>query len=465
MKVSIIILTYNQLPLTKQCLDSLRKHTNKEEIELIVVDNGSSDGTVDYLKSQPDIKLIRNKHNVGFAKGCNQGGEVATGDYILFLNNDTVVTKNWLAPMLGRLASDERLGMIGPISNYVSGQQQIPVPYTQISQVDKFAEQIQKENAGKTKKVLRLVGFCLLAKRIVLDEIGWFDEDFELGSFEDDDLCIRALQQGYQLAIALDSFVHHHGHATFTGNQDLNINHLFHVNQQRFIDKWQTNLTYYTHPRPEIVNLVPTNAKRILDVGCAAGATGLELLNRQDCEMYGIELNSLAASLARSHYQEVQSIDVETTENEYPESFFDTIIFADVLEHLKDPWQVIKRCNNYLKPGGSMVVSLPNIAHAEALLPLLQGNWNYVDAGILDRTHLRFFTPNTVHTLFPSEQFTIHSQAYTKFPVDPKVQIFFTEVTHLGKKFGFELDHLSEYATRYQILFRVEKVESGEKDI
>ncbi|MCY8701160.1 glycosyltransferase family 2 protein, partial [Bacillus spizizenii] len=131
-KTSIIVLTYNQLALTKQCLESIWKHTNNDCIEIIVVDNGSHDGTRDYLKQISSIRTIFNKTNEGFAKACNQGLEAASGDSILFLNNDTIVTNQWLEPMIKLLYQDDKIGMVGPVSNYVSGLQQVPVDYTNV---------------------------------------------------------------------------------------------------------------------------------------------------------------------------------------------------------------------------------------------------------------------------------------------------------------------------------------------
>lgn len=179
MKTSIIILTYNELALTKQCLNSVHKHTNVDDIELIIVDNGSTDGTVDYLKSLEKVQTIFNGKNLGFAKGCNQGVEVATGENILFLNNDTIVTKNWLQSMLKVLYKSEKVGMVGPVSNYVSGHQKIDVPYQTINEIDIFASEYCKENLEKTRQVLRLVGFCLLVKRDLIIKIGSFDERYE----------------------------------------------------------------------------------------------------------------------------------------------------------------------------------------------------------------------------------------------------------------------------------------------
>ncbi|MFJ5623658.1 glycosyltransferase [Peribacillus loiseleuriae] len=460
-KTSIIILTYNQLPLTIKCMNSIQKHTAMEEIEMIVVDNGSTDGTVEYLEGLPFIKTHFNPSNAGFAKGCNQGLKLATGEYILFLNNDVIVTENWLDPMI-ELLNKKKIGMVGPVSNYVSGLQQISVDYQDIEQIDNFASRYCEQQRGKSRRVLRLVGFCLLIKQEVLDKIGSFDERFVYGSFEDDDLCLRAIQEGYQLHIALDSFIHHHGHATFSGNQDIDIHYLYHENRRRFIDKWQIDLTYFTHPRPEIVDLVPIGSRKILDVGCGAGATGLELLNRQSCQLYGIELNALVSSIAKEHYETVDHTDVEALEPSYPLGYFDTIIFADVLEHLKDPGKVIQNLSKYLTPNGSIICSIPNIAHAEALIPLLQGSWHYADAGILDRTHLRFFTPQTVHTLFPSTQFEIVEQRYQQIAVETNVELFLNEVIHLAENFGFNMDQLANYSKVYQILIHVTKNETNE---
>lgn len=93
---SIILLTYNQLDYTKLCIESIRKFTPKGQYEIIVVDNNSNDGTVEYLKAQEDLRVIYNDYNAGFPKGCNQGIEISKGESILLLNNDTIVTPNWL---------------------------------------------------------------------------------------------------------------------------------------------------------------------------------------------------------------------------------------------------------------------------------------------------------------------------------------------------------------------------------
>ncbi|MBW7456842.1 glycosyltransferase family 2 protein [Paenibacillus sepulcri] len=237
MKTSIVILTYNQLTVTADCLDSIRRCTS-EDYELIVVDNGSTDGTVDFLKRLDNIVLIANKHNLGFAKGCNQGLEVSTGDNILFLNNDTIVPTGWLTPLIEALYSSDLVGMVGPVTNYASGNQQIAVDYKAIEDMESFAKSYCEQRRGRVLEVRRLIGFCLLAKRSVLEDIGHFDEQYGLGNYEDDDLSLRAIRNGYKLLIVQDSFIHHIGHASSNQLPAMNLQNLLIENKKKAESKW-----------------------------------------------------------------------------------------------------------------------------------------------------------------------------------------------------------------------------------
>jgi len=155
---------------------------------------------------------------------------------------------------------------------------------------------------------------------------------------------------------------------------------------------------YYQCSRPEIVDFVPVQGKAVLDVGCAAGAMGGAMLDRGAREVVGIELNSEAAQVARCRLTSAYQYDLDLMPAlPYPFGYFDVITFADVLEHLRDPARVVRHLLNWCKPGGTIVCSIPNVRHQSVLLPLLvKGEWAYEDAGILDRTHLRFFTLNGI---------------------------------------------------------------------
>jgi GT2 family glycosyltransferase/tetratricopeptide (TPR) repeat protein len=234
---SIILVTHNQLDYTRLCLDSIRFRT-ADRYELIVVDNASTDGTLDYLRQQEDIRVIANSENRGFPAAANQGLLMARGDNLLLLNNDTVVTTGWLRRLLGALKSRPDVGLVGPCSNQVSGPQQIAVDYQELKRIDGFACEWGRQHAGQRISTDRLVGFCLLFRRDVVDRIGLLDERFGIGNFEDDDFCRRAILAGFRAEIAVDAFVHHFGHATFQG-AGVDLGRLLTENQRIYEEKWR----------------------------------------------------------------------------------------------------------------------------------------------------------------------------------------------------------------------------------
>ena len=229
---SIVIVTHNQLEYTRKCLDSVR-HLTDEPYELIVVDNGSTDGTVEYLRALGGLRLIANEANRGFPAAANQGIAAAAGDQVLLLNNDVVVTTGWLGRLLRALYSDPAIGLVGPCSNCVSGPQQVETRYEGLADLDGFAWDWGKANAGVLVEVNRLVGFCLLIRRAVIEAIGLLDEQFGVGCFEDDDYTLRANRAGYRAVIAADAFVHHFGGRTFAAS-GVDFGALLDENHRRF---------------------------------------------------------------------------------------------------------------------------------------------------------------------------------------------------------------------------------------
>lgn len=216
---SIIILTHNGLEHTKKCLASIEAHT-AEPHELIIIENASTDGTLDYLRDyvadHDNVRVVANLTNRGFAAGNNQGLAMARGEFVLLLNNDTVVTEGWLGRMLRLFETHPDVGIVGPVSNYVSGSQLVrEASYGSPAELATFAAGWARSHNGQSQGATRVVGFCLLMRKAVLVRIGGLDERFGSGNFEDDDLCIRAFQIGFRARIALDVFIHHTGSQTF----------------------------------------------------------------------------------------------------------------------------------------------------------------------------------------------------------------------------------------------------------
>src|SRR6266404_2252190 len=252
-RVSIIIVSYNNLVLNKLCLESLVRNTEYPNYEIIVVDNASKDGTPAYLRYMnahfPSISIILNDGNNGFARANNQGIARSTGDYIVLLNNDTIVPPGWLSRLLRHLDNGE-IGMIGPLTNFVGNEAKLDVDYQTWGEMEAFAARHVWDHDGESADIYMLAMFCVAFKRDTYDEIGPLDEQFGLGMFEDDDYAQRMKAKGYRVMCAADAFVHHFGQAAFKKLiEDGRYNPLFDENRSYFETKWNVEWVPHVHKR------------------------------------------------------------------------------------------------------------------------------------------------------------------------------------------------------------------------
>lgn len=241
-KVSVIVLTYNNLSFTKACLHSLEVNTHYLDWELILVDNASTDGTrdflVDYVTRHPGAKLVQNEENLGFAAGNNRGLAVAEGEHLVILNNDTYVTPGWLIGLIRHLRKDPSLGLVGPVTNNIGNEAKIDIHYSDMSEMQKAASEYTSRHAGRELDIPTVAFFCVAISRTAYAEVGGLDERFGVGFFEDDDYCRRVRQAGLRTAVAEDVFVHHHLSASFSLLDEGWRQALFERNRALYEDKW-----------------------------------------------------------------------------------------------------------------------------------------------------------------------------------------------------------------------------------
>jgi len=162
------------------------------------------------------------------------------------------------------------------------------------------------------------------------------------------------------------------------------------------------NPSYIGH-REDIIRLVPHNVKKVLDVGCSTGALGVQIKKRFSAEVVGIEIDERMAEVAKENLDRVILGDLDQINmGDYLlPKYFDCIIFADVLEHLKNSEKVLKTATSFLLDDGLIIASIPNIRHYSTIINLLfRGYWPYRERGIHDRMHLRFFTLKNITELF-----------------------------------------------------------------
>ncbi|MBD2848618.1 glycosyltransferase [Paenibacillus sp. IB182496] len=229
---SIVIPTYNKVDYLKECVASIQRYTT-EPYELIIVDNASEDGTADYLRGLRGVRCRINAENLGFAGSVNQGLMMARGTTLLILNNDIVVTPRWLTNMLHCLHATH--GIVGPVTNYISGEQQIETGYQGMEEMQQFAERYNHSDPSQWVRTERLMGFCLLMRRDDFLRIGYFDEGYVIGNCEDDDYMIRARLHGIGLVNARDCFIHHYGSVSMKSLEG------------RFDEVYGRNLAFFSH--------------------------------------------------------------------------------------------------------------------------------------------------------------------------------------------------------------------------
>ena len=234
---SIVIVSYDALDKTRRCLEALRAAEDPAHpTEILVVDNGSSDGSLAYLEAQPEVTLIDAGENLGAPRARNRAIPATRGEWIVFMDNDAVVTPGWLARLRYHADVDPKVGCVCPLTDRASHGQQIPYEGgDSLEAIQAFADQL----AGTQRRLARygflFSSFCVLVRREVIERIGGFDERFSPWGFEDDDFSLRAQLAGFRVRVALDVFVRHEAYA---GPKLERHERLLQRNWRRFAEKW-----------------------------------------------------------------------------------------------------------------------------------------------------------------------------------------------------------------------------------
>jgi len=213
----IVIPVWNKKELTEKCINSILSNTDFS-YRIVLIDNASEKPTREYLESissqySDKIKLIVNKENLGNTTAGVQGMKYSDAEYVCILDNDTIVCKGWLSEMVKVAESSDKIGIVNPNCNSFG----LHKPERQT--LEDFSKELLNKNFGKYIEIGAAVGFCYLVKRKLINEIGYWDERFSPGYFEDTEYAMRAKKYGYKSVIASGAYIYHDEHSSFKSRE------------------------------------------------------------------------------------------------------------------------------------------------------------------------------------------------------------------------------------------------------
>ena len=412
-KLSIIIPLYNMREKLERCLFSVR-NTVRIPYEVIVVDDGSSaDEQIFTSDAMDHVRLLRSEEHHGYAHAVNEGIQASEGEVLLFLHADVMLAPHTVEDMLDVLIADPNVGAVTAVAPVAYRRAQLipPNDYRSWDDYVHVAEEIRAQAALPCPEILAEM-FALMARRDAVSTAGNLDERYSFPALASYDFTVSMTRAGYGGATLPSTYVHRDGENPDTSSDSYRRECDF------FHEKWGVSLDYSFSPRRDLMSLMDFSKAglRVLEIGCACGVTLREIGARSSsARLYGVELNEKAAEIA-APYATILSMDVERLDPSQVAERFDYIVMGDVIEHLQNPWKAIENMRELLAPGGEVIASIPNVGHISNLYEVLSGNWTYKSMGLLDRTHLRFFTKKEIIKLFQEAQFDIQDMRYITVP-------------------------------------------------
>lgn len=383
---SIVILSYNNRQLTQQCIESIRETTPISAREIVIVDNNSQDDSVAYLRQQDDIVLVENDFNAGFPGGCNIGIKASKKENDIFLlNNDTILCANSLYTLRMGLYEKDNYGSAGSVTNNCANLQSV----FKSDSIDELKEFGLKNNiVNKRNEIkLMLVAFAVLIKRHVLEKVGYLDERFFPGNFEDDDISLRILKENYQNVLVYNSFIIHLGTVSF---KKVDYSGILMKNYNKLVEKYnfqedngfycfthsETNVAFYLN---QIKEIKKDNAK-ILVVKSDLGAAILHAAYLYpQFEFYGLN-NTVSCATISTHLEGVNIehyFDIEN--NPFKSIKFDFIVLDSTVIQKDEFEKYITVLKNMMDDDGTMMIMTKNPSFYMNWYPILKGE---TDAGL-----------------------------------------------------------------------------------
>ena len=361
-RILIVIVSYNASHLMEENIKSIRNNLNPGTYKIVVVDNASTDGVVQYLEKQEDIILIKNSKNVGFGPACNQAVAATVGtEYgkcdILLLNNDTRIVFDSVYYLKKALYSSEDIGAVGSLSNYAGNKQQLDIDFDSVDEYLKFGEKVNVPMDNPYLERTRLSAFAMLIRRNIWDDVGGFDEDFVPGYYEDDALSIEILKRGYRLLLVRNSFIYHAGSQSFVKTDYEN---LLSENHKLFEKKYGFNILKYCYASGTVISQIPYNPQsrfNVLQLGCGIGSELKAIRSLfPNSAQTGIESDEVLFEIVKNTEHVYRSV-TDFSVSERGQLYDVVIVNKDEYEKLDDSQKTA--LSNMLRDGVTVIVKHP----------------------------------------------------------------------------------------------------------
>lgn len=394
--LNIIISAHNEAEYVKLCIQSIRMFADVENLSVILIDNNSTDGLTEWAMEQDDIAYIQNDDtSLPYGKMINQICELLAleGD-LLLLDPHFLLTPSCLSRMMQALYEKESIAAVGPVSNSLYRFHQ---EFNSVSTYEQVLTWANQEINLRTKRVMALCPEAVLLKGAIFQQVNGYDENILCSGHAITDYCFRMTESDHPLKVCNTAVLWD------SRNQYVDIYTTKH--DETYLEaKWGMHY-FNSRGNQIIIDMIthqPNDPIQVLEIGCDCGATLLEIKDQfPNAQVYGSELNECAANIA-SHLATVTINNIEEYNLPYPSNTFDYIIFGDVLEHLHAPSKTLEYCRTLLKETGNIIASIPNLMHISVIEDLLKGNFTYTETGLLDKTHIHFFTYNEIQKMFQS---------------------------------------------------------------
>ena len=427
MKTRVIMIAHNQLEFVKQGIRILHLFAEIEDEDLIIIDNASEDGLREWLETQQNYNyLICDEGIESYSTVLNSARKAfQIEEDVLILEPCCVVLPGCIQKMRELLYAKEEIGGVSPA--VIKGQTQDGKDFLEAVH---YAENAVGKEEKNTLK-FELHWGCILLKHNIFQRVGEFDEAYFMPRMVMWDFIARGVQEKVQFyeCGSAKMFQIFDGLAYYSELKKEELDR--HVLKQ----KWHMNY-FNTHANENLLQYIEKREEdefNVLEVGGDCGANLLWIKNKYpNAHLFGLEINATAAKLQES-IAKVQIGNIEDREINFEGVTFDYIIFGDVLEHLRDPESTVIYCRDWLKDNGEMLASIPNLMHYSVLRNLICGNFTYSDMGLLDRTHIHFFTYKEIAKMFKRAKMAVIDTVFTRLMCSEEDEEFVEKMVEISE--------------------------------